>query len=128
MDGAPSRSLRSGGTPGYEQGWIRQGRDASSCYPYCTRVVDRFWAFECMFVVNNNREMDEVYVGESRKELCSAMKAFFSVPRARVLLADVLGTNRIELGPGWSDAKSGSASYPFDPKERFVKTFELPMV
>lgn len=50
-----------------------------------------FWAFECQFVINNNLLMAEVFVGATRKELISAMTAFFRVPRAKVLLADVLG-------------------------------------
>lgn len=58
----------------------------------------RFWAFECNFVINNNLLMAEVFVGATRKELLAAMQAFFRVPRARVLLADVLGAWLVDDG------------------------------
>ncbi len=44
-----------------------------------------------MFAVNNNLLMAEVYVAETRSELVQAMQCFFAQPRARVLLAEVLG-------------------------------------
>ncbi len=54
-------------------------------------MTSRFWAFECMFVANNNLLMGEVYVAATRDELLKAMRSFFDKPRARVLAAEVLG-------------------------------------
>lgn len=54
-------------------------------------MASRFWAFESMFVANNNLLMGEVYVAATRAELLAAMRAFFAKPRARVLAAEVLG-------------------------------------
>lgn len=42
----------------------------------------RFGAFECMFAVNNNLLMAEVYVAETRSELVQAMQSFFAQTRA----------------------------------------------
>ena len=54
-------------------------------------MVTRFWAFECMFAVNNNLLMAEVYVGETRQELVKAMAAFFaSMVQLSALVGGVL--------------------------------------
>lgn len=58
----------------------------------------RFWAFQCSFVVNNNLLMNEVFVGATRKEVVAAMTAFFRVPRAAILVADVLGAWLVDDG------------------------------
>lgn len=64
---------------------------AVSVLRYYRTVVRRFWAFESMFVANNNLLMGEVYVAATREELMKAMRSFFDKPRARVLVAEVLG-------------------------------------
>lgn len=51
----------------------------------------RFWTFECMFLVNNNLLAGEVLVTATRQDLVAGMQRFFAAPRARVLLAEVLG-------------------------------------
>jgi len=58
----------------------------------------KFWAFECSFVINNNFLMAEVFVGATRKELLAAMNTFFRVPRAKILVADVLGAWLVDDG------------------------------
>jgi hypothetical protein len=41
---------------------------------------------------------------------------------------DIVPQAKVEVGAGWSDANPGAKPYPFDPQQRFVASFELPMM
>lgn len=58
----------------------------------------RFWAFECSFLINNNFQMAEVFVGARRKELLAAMERFFRAPRSKVVVAGDLGAWFVDDG------------------------------